>query len=338
MRKKIISIWSVLLILVVSIAILVPGCVEQPPEEECTIKVNATLDTAPWTGAGVYTLTGPATAAPITGTAVENSYTVDCGNWTCAYVSGGPDGATFVNITTAATQTVSAGDTITFTLNFVMPQVPIWDASIEFKTWTIDGQPVPPGTYQVPTGTIIDIEYEEHVSGEEDAVVTVSQTNWLRYHYQGSAEGTWIHAVNHPGGVTMSPPADKLYQMTTIEGQDAPYCTEVFAHYCEPIDLDVETEWELVVCVDYTKSINWLGIRASMPMPMIVQNGEEMVVLFEIFPPEQPLVQNGPPEPDIITLTARGCVEMEGDENLDNNCTDWAPELTIEVIPSELPD
>jgi hypothetical protein len=330
MKKKV---SAICLVAVVLIAVLLLSCEELQPPEECTIDVKATLDTAPWTGPVQYTLTGPVGTTTIIGVGVEARHTVDCGEWTCAYASGGPAEATFVDITFAATQTVSAGGTIIFTLNFVTEQ-PTWDASIEFKTWTIDGQPVSPGTYQVPPGTIIDIEYEEHVSGEEDAVVTVFETNWLRFHYQGSAEGTWIHAVNHPASVTMNPSADKLYQMTTIEGQDAPYCTEQWVWYCEPIDLDVETEWELVVCVDYTKSINWLGIRSSTPV--ILQDGLHEEVLFEIYPPEQQFVLNGP-MPEIITLTARGCVEMDGvvDENPDNDCTDWAPDLTIEILPPE---
>ena len=118
MRKGIFAICSVLLVLVVSIAVLVPGCCGPP---KCIIEVKATLDGSPWTGAVQYTLTGPGApaASPITGTSVDASHSVDCGNWTCAYVSGGPAGASFVNITPAATQSVANGGTITFTLNFV---------------------------------------------------------------------------------------------------------------------------------------------------------------------------------------------------------------------------
>ncbi len=313
-RKKIFSIWSVLLVLVVSIAVLVPGC--EPVQ--CTIEVKATLDGAAWSGNVSYTLTGP--TSNTTGTSVSDTFSVDCGNWTCAYVSGGPAGASFVNITPLPTQSVSNGGTIAFTLNFVLPQVPQWDASIEFKTWTIDGVPVPPGTYQVPPDTIIDIEYEEHVSGEEDAVVTVHQTNWLRFHYMGPGEWVTIHAVNAWGAVKMSPPADKLSQMTTHAGNPAPYCTYIEVLKCEPVLLDVETVWEQVVCVDYTKSINWLHFWEL--------DGAE--VLFDVIPPQEPL-----PEGGTFNLTAMACVEMEGDENPDNDCTDWCPPLIIIVGPQQ---
>jgi len=212
------------------------------------------------------------------------------------------------------------------------PTEPTWDASIEFKTWTINGEPVPPGTYTVPPGTIIDIEYEVHVSGEEDAVVDVYETKWLRYHYKGPGEGNWIHAVNAPGGVTMHPPADKIpgSQMTSVEGQDAPYCTEIWAPKCQVILLDVHVGWEQVVCVDYTQDVNWLRVNPPyVPSMTILQEGLDEV-LFDIYPYEQEQ-----PPIETITLSARACVEMEGDEDLDNDCTDWCPELTIEIVPPD---
>ena len=332
MRRKVIGIC---LISIVVLAFLLLSCVEPPPEEDCTIDVKATLGGSAWTGSVEYTLTGPAGASPINGTSVESRHTVDCGSWTCAYVSGGPAGASFTGISPADTQTVSAGGTITFTLNFVTEQETRWDVSIEFETWTIDGQPVPDGTYRVSPGTIIDIEYEVHASGEEDAVVEVYETKWLRYHYKGPGEGNWIHAVNAPGGVTMHPPADKIpgSQMTSVEGQDAPYCTEIWAPKCQIILLDVHVGWEQVVCVNYKQDVNWLRINPPyVPSTMILQDGLDEV-LFDIYPAQQEQ-----PPLETITLSAMACVEMEGDENPDNDCTDWCPELTIEILPPELPD
>ena len=214
-----------------------------------------------------------------------------------------------------------------------MPEEPEpLDVSIEFKTWTINGEPVPPGTYTAPPGTIIDIEYEVHVSGEEDAVVEVYETKWLRYHYKGPGEGNWIHAVNAPGGVTMHPPADKIpgSQMTTVGGQPAPYCTEIWAPKCEVILLDVHVGWEQVVCVDYTQDVNWLRVNPPyVPSMTILQDGLDEV-LFDIYPAQQEQ-----PPTETITLSAMACVEMEGDENPDNDCTDWCPELTIEIVPPQ---
>jgi len=99
-KKKIFSIWSVLLVLIVSIAVLVPGC----DGTACTgdIEVRATLCDALWEGDVVYKLTGPGATAPtiINGTSVNATHSgVDCGDWTCEYVSGGPPGAYFVDIT-----------------------------------------------------------------------------------------------------------------------------------------------------------------------------------------------------------------------------------------------
>jgi copper(I)-binding protein len=117
-KKKVFSIWSVLLVLLVSITVLVPGC--DGEGETGTIDVKATLDGSAWSGAVQYTLTGPGAAAPtiINGTSVPTTHrNAEPGSWTCAYVSGGA--SVFVNITPAATQSLTAGATITFTLNFV---------------------------------------------------------------------------------------------------------------------------------------------------------------------------------------------------------------------------
>jgi len=169
MKKKIFSIWSVLLILVVSIAIVVPGCTPTTG----TINVYATLDGAVWpssgTGAVDYTLTGPGATAPtvINGTKVPDSFTGDPGSWACAYLSGGP--GTFVNITTSPTQSVVAGGAINFTLNFVTPTGPTYvDASVEFLYWTINGTQVAPGWNPVGPGAIIDAHFKKHVSGDEE--------------------------------------------------------------------------------------------------------------------------------------------------------------------------
>ena len=114
-RKRLIAIYSVLVVAIVLIAVLVPSC--GPTQYTGTIEVKATLNGSPWTGAVTYTLT-PVSGSPITGTAVENSFTVDPGTWTCRYVSGGPPEAYFIIITPSTTQSVSAGETITFTLDF----------------------------------------------------------------------------------------------------------------------------------------------------------------------------------------------------------------------------
>jgi hypothetical protein len=135
MRKRFVAIYSVLVVAIVLLAVLVPSCTTTPTTG--TIEVKATLDGSPWTGAVQYTLTGPGAASPITGTSVEDSFTVDAGNWASAYVSGGPAGASFVDVTPSPTQSVSAGGTITFTFNFKTTPT---QGTIEVKA-TLDGSP-----------------------------------------------------------------------------------------------------------------------------------------------------------------------------------------------------
>lgn len=79
------------------------------------IKVNATLDGAPWTGAVNYTLTG---GQAITGTAAPQTFMGAAGTYTLAFVSGGPAGANLVSILPSATQTLAGGGGAAFTLVF----------------------------------------------------------------------------------------------------------------------------------------------------------------------------------------------------------------------------
>jgi hypothetical protein len=329
MRRRFFPICSVLLILVASIAVLGATC--NGGATTGTIEVDATLDGAPWTGSVSYTLT-PDSGSPVSGTSVDDTFTVDAGNWTCAYVSGGPPGANFVGITPDPTQELSAGATIGFTLNFETP-TPM-DASVTFKNWTHNGVPIPPKQTWVFVypGDWIDVEYEEHVSGEEDAVVSVHQTSWLSVHnigWYGEEPGgptIGLHVVNAPGAVSMDPPADKSNQQATVEGNPVSPCDEVPLPYCEVVNLDVEVDWELVVCNNYTKTINWIGFPAAEPMTLVL-NGAE--VLFD--------ATGGLYDGVTFNLTAKACLEPgEGfeDTNPSNDCTDWSPTLTITYLIS----
>jgi len=326
MRRKIYSIWSVLLILVLSLAVLGPGCTPTTG----TIEVKATLDGSPWTGAVDYTLTGPGVTAPtvINGTSVDDTFTADPGSWTCAYVSGGP--GIFVDITTSATQSVVAGETTTFTLNFVSPEDV--DISVVFKTWTHNGVPIDPAVtwVLVAPGDWIDVEYTEHVSGEEDAHVNVHQTSWLSVHNigeWGEVQGppVTLHVLNAPGAVTMDPSADISNQQATVGGVPFQICAQVPLPYCEPVTLDVEVDLELVVCNNYTKTINWIGFNppGGEPMTLFVGPG----VLFES--------TNDFYHTVTFNLTAKACVEPgEGFEDTEpaNDCTDWSPTLTVTYL------
>jgi hypothetical protein len=326
MRRKIFSIWSVLLILVLALAVFVPGCEGEIPLG--TIEVKATLDGSPWTGDVDYTLT-PATGSGFAGTSVDDTFIKSPGDWTCAYISGGPAGANFVDITPAATQNLVAEGTITFTLNFVTPATPI-DAEVYFQSWTINGAPVVPGWYFVSPGDWVDVEYTEHVSGEEDAHVNVHQTSWLEVHnigWYGEEPGgptVNLHVVNAPGAVKMDPPAaDKSNQQATVNGNPVDACSTVPLPWCEKVKLDVEVDWELVVCNNYTKTINWIGFNPPGSMPLFA--GPD--VLFESMDD----FYNGV----TFNLTAKACVAPgEGFEDTDsaNDCTDWAPTLTVTFL------
>lgn len=187
------------------------------------------------------------------------------------------------------------------------------DASIEFDTWTINGQPVPPGAYEVPRSTIIDIRYKVHVDGQPGAVVTVQETSWLNIHYvSGEEPSILLHAVNAPGAVSMDPPATKRHQMTVVEGEPAPYCTYTPLLKCVPVNLGVGTEWTPVVCTDYTKTINWLHIGQV--------TDEEVLFDLQALPGQS------------YTLYSLSQVALEGDENPENDDTDWSPALNIAVI------
>jgi hypothetical protein len=103
-RKKVSVICLTVAVAVLLVAAFVPSC---SPTEKGTIEVRATLCGEPWQGQVSYTLTLAGGASPMSGTEVPKSFAnVDAGNWTCAYVSGGPAGAFLVNITPSATQSL----------------------------------------------------------------------------------------------------------------------------------------------------------------------------------------------------------------------------------------
>jgi hypothetical protein len=133
-KKRFFPICLVSVVLIALIALLVPSCT---PTTQCTIDVKAALDGSPWSGAVNYTLT-PVSGSAITGTNVSASFSVACGTWTCAYVSGGPAGAYLESITSSATQNVT-GSTITFTLNF-KTTTPTTPNTLQVNA-TLDGSP-----------------------------------------------------------------------------------------------------------------------------------------------------------------------------------------------------
>jgi hypothetical protein len=320
MRRKVFSIWSVLLILVVSIVVLVPGC--EGEGEECIgeIEVKATLCDAPWEGDVDYTLTGPGAAAPtvITGTNVTTLFDeVECGNWTCEYVSGGPPGAYLVDITPGPTQEVTSGSTITFTLNFELEQ----DAWIDFLTWTVDKEPWPFAEVEVFPCQIIDVHFQQGVAGCEGRIVAVNETSWLQITQTGGPAPATVFVVNDLCAVnkTAEPPVEppeKLDQVPSLYGDPVPPGMPIELPPQVPVDLDVETAWKLVKEIDYIKSINWLGISLFDPIP-------HPCVLFELVLPI----------PGVYTFTLVASAEVElvddDDVNTQNDNTTSPPLFLI---------
>jgi hypothetical protein len=333
MRKGFFAICSVLLLLTASIAVLGTGC---NGGAAGTIEVDATLDGSPWSGAVDYTLTGPGATAPtvINGASVPDSHSGDAGNWTCAYVSGGPAGADFIGIIPdPPTQELSAGGTITFTLEFVTPvEVDAW---VVFDTWTIDGSPVAPGFHPLVPGMIVDARYTEGVSGnvsgnQTGQEVKVKETLWTKYHNNNENQTTRnLHVVNAWGAVWGVPPFEqKLSQQATVGGQPVSPCTNIPCPYCETISLDVEIETVQKVGTNYTKNVNWIRFKVSDGEGFILLNGGTDAI-FE----EDVSGFVGWESFDMITWA---CIEVGPgfvDTNPDNDCCPESLKITIWYPP-----
>jgi len=386
MRRKMFSIWSVLLILAISLGVLMPGCEGEPTTG--TIIIKATLDGSPWTGNLTYVLT-PSTGGPINGLCVEDDFIAGSAWWSLTYISAGPDGAHCVNITPSSrqlltqggtitftlnfeksqdasievkatlcgevyegavayslsvegesvvhnvevptsatvapgewacnvsfnppgaylvditpspTQSVSGGDTITFTLNFELEQ----DASIEFLTWTINGQNVTPNTHQTPYdvffGDVIDVHYTQRVDGCQGEVVEVKEKSELWIHYTQGGTLTYFAVQDHWGAVVKEPePIEKVSQMVTLNGLPIDYMEFTLPIQEPPMCavLGVETIWLLEKCTNYTKTIDWLDI---WPGP-----GGPGTMLFDITPSSPS---------SYYTLVSTAQVELVDDEHV----------------------
>lgn len=316
MRKRLVAIYSVLVVAIVLLAVLFPSCTGAG---KGTIEVKATLCGDPWPtqGAGAvnYTLTLTGGPSPINGTEVPDSFTVATGTWACEYVSGGPDGVYCANITPSS-QTVSEGETKTFTLNFELEQ----DASIEFVSWTIDGQFVAPNKpeefYWVSEGSIIGVCYQQLVTGCQGKVVKVKEDSGLWTHYvDGVPAGGTLRVDNDICAVNKTPePVEKVSQVASFNGTPVEPGTDHILWRCEPRLLGVETVWLLEKCTNYTNTINWLRYA-----------GGESCALFELLPMGWGIFE--------FTLDSYASVELVGDEDVDpgNNYAE-SPPLYIRVL------
>ena len=328
MRKRLVAIYSVLVVAIVLLAVLVPSCGGGGGVQLCTIEVKATLCDDPWEGDVQYTLTESG-GSPINGTEVPDSFTVDCGNRTCAYVSGGPSGAYLESITPPSPQSVSEGGTITFTLNFELVQ----DAWIEFVEWTINGERVIPNISEpcmVKLCDIIDVHFKQGVDGCERYQVAVNETSLVKLHwtyYQGPLPpaGVLLNVVNDWCALNKTPePRHKWSQVPSVNGKPVEPRYDVYElPFCMNMTLDVETSWQLVKCLNYTKAINWLGISVSE----LFERAPHPCVLFELIVPG----------PGVYQFTLQSSAEValvdDGDVNPDNNHAMSPPLYVVVIVP-----
>jgi hypothetical protein len=315
MRKRLVPIYSVLVVAIVLLAVLVPSC---GGPTTGTVEVKATLCGVPWQGPVSYTLTLAGGTSPISGTSVPTNHSgVATGTWTCAYVSGGPAGAFLNSTRPSATQGLSANGIVTFTLDFELDQ----DAAIEWLTWTVDGVLAPSSVIATPFH-VIDVHFHQWVEGCEGYQVAVNETSWLKI-TQTMGPPAQIVVVNDLCAVNktvdQAPPPAKKSQVPSFNGVP----TEKGAYeYLAPdvaLDLDVETAWDLVKGANYTKSIDWLGISVGAPAP-------NQCVLFELVLPASGVYQ--------FTLVASAEVALVDDEDVDPNnnlAMSLALDLTVNV-------
>ncbi len=124
-----------------SSVVTLTGMGTNPTPTQGTIRVEAKLNGADWSGNVQFSLTGPQT---LSGTFVPGNVTNQlAGQWNLSYTSGGPSGATFSSISPSSSQSLLGGGSITFTLNFVLstPVEKITNGSFDFgeSGWTLSG-------------------------------------------------------------------------------------------------------------------------------------------------------------------------------------------------------
>jgi len=312
MRRRIFSIWSVLLILVVSTAVLVPGCDGGATPTLCTFEVKATLDGAAWTGPLEFTsLQGPpdpGAVPPLTGGEVPYHGTgVTCGTWTIGYYSGGPVGASFVDITPSTTQTVAAGGTITFTMNFVTAAVPL----DHFKFYEVVSGPyvdvvLPKVGDQFYTG-VEEVEvgslkyFGNPVAKTHDGVITQigdSDHHLTLYDITTPTVQHWIVEVDNqfgPQELTVTGPV-MLAVPTLKEGHGPPMWLDHFLLYRVidgkdvQVTIDLEDQWHSESDVEVRRPVYFANPAGKISPyvdwnpsdPLIIQNPDEHLVFYEI--------------------------------------------------------
>ena len=322
MRRRLIPIYSVLVIAIVLLAALVPGCTGGTTG---TIYVKATLCGAPWQGAVNYTLT-PTSGTPISGTAVDATHSgAAAGTWACAYVAGGPPKSFLKSIKPSATQNLAADGNITFILDFELEQ----DAAIEFVNWSQNGDLLQGQVSEIVAVpcNIIDSHFKQWVNGCEGYNVTMNETSWLKIIQTGGPPATII-VVDDWCAVNKTPqPTQKVSQLPSVDNVTRQKGYNVTLLPQLPTLLDVHTQWKLVKCVNYTKLINWFGIALFEYVPQA-----HPCVLFELILPSA----GGPLDLYTFTIQTGADVAIVGDTDVDpgnNHAMSTPVMLVVDLRP-----
>lgn len=293
-----------------------------PTEEQGTIYVNATNCSAIYQGPVQYTLSGA--GSPINGNSVPATHnSVNSGSWSCSNVIA-PPGTFLKSITPNQQQTLPGGGNITFTLNFEKDQ----DAGINCQGWTCNGTPWPLSTLEVNPCSTIDVHFIQWVLGCPGYNVTLNETSWLSINQTGGPAPATIVVVNddcalNKTAVEQAPTPMKVSQVPSINGTPVEVGMNTTLIHGIPTLLDVETQWQLVKCLNYTKSINWLGIWSGNYVP-----GLHPCVLFELVLPGSGNYS--------FRLVASAELELVDDEDVDpqnNNVTCPPLNLIVNVGP-----
>ena len=314
MKKRFLAIFSVLIAAIV-LVVMIPAC--DGGATTGTVDVHATLNGDPWSGALEYTLTGPGAVAPtiINGSSVDNSHSAEAGDWTCAYVAGGPPDTDLIDIAPSPTQSLPAGDTIDFTFIFGTPEEQV-DASITWESWTIDGVQVPPGSYTIYPPTIIDCEYEVVINGTYCESVNVTVSLNLTYHYGGPGEFKSWHVCNAPGSVYTIPPGAISSQNASVNGEPQTACYKFDALKCQNVTLGVTFTHEAHKGTTYKYKVNWLRYNASEADDAIFDNLLEWI-------------EFGAGIVGISDMVTSACVYVEGDVNPANDYSGYSERIYI---------
>lgn len=179
------------------------GTGSTPSPTTGVIQVKAKLDGTSWSGSVNYSISG---AQNFSGNSVPADFqSRPQGNYTLAYVSGGPANATFTSITPSSSQTLNGGSVIIYTLNFTSSSIGILDHFV----FSNISSPQTVGTPFSITITAAD------AGGRR--VLTFNDSVWLRSNID-RVYPTNVNLVNGQATVSVRIDYDGTYKLTCSGG------------------------------------------------------------------------------------------------------------------------